>query len=267
MKVLCFHIKSEYSSEDAWEELERKGLELLYSSEDKLEGTLIFAHDDPSIGTVTYQTVSKITHEKIEETDWEADWKAHTDNFSEGQLTVDLRSFDPACEKTVKMYSGPGFGNLSHATTRLVMQLMPKFVEDQYVVDIGSGSGILSLAAFAMGASSVLGIEIDPKAVIHATKNAALNKFEMDVQFVLPDEVIIPVGVSSIIVLMNMIRSEQKEAWTVLPQLHRLTKKVITSGILAEDREKYLSLTSSWGWKLIEEIHEGDWLAFSFSNA
>lgn len=264
MKVLCFHIKSEYSAEDAWEELERKGLELLYCSEDKLEGILIFAHDSPSIGTVTYQTVSKITNERIEETDWEADWQAHTDNFNNGQLTIDLRTFDPGCDQELKMISGPGFGNLSHATTRLVMKLMPEIVKEQYVVDIGSGSGVLSLAAFAMGAIEVLGIDIDPKAVLHAAKNAALNDFDAYVKFVLPEEAILSDDIESIVVLMNMIRSEQKEAWNALPQLHLITKKAITSGILVEDRERYLSLTDDWGWQLLEEIQEGDWLAFSF---
>lgn len=264
MKILCFHIKSDCAEEEAWNELESKGLELLYSCEDLEEGILIFAHDHPSFGTVTYRTVSKITSQNLPETDWEAQWETNTEGFKEGVLTVELNKFDPSINETILMQSGPGFGDLSHATTRLVMQLMSKIVKNQFVVDVGCGSGVLSFTAIAMGADFALGIDIDPNAILHAKKNASLNHFEDQAQFVMPDEVQIPSTVKQFVALMNMIRTEQKEAWEQLPQLHKGATQIITSGVLVDDREKYLALTKSWGWTCIEEGREGEWMAFLF---
>ncbi len=64
--------------------------------------------------------------------------------------------------------------------------------------------------------------------------------------------------------IMNMIRSEQVQAWESLSQLHRLNGTIITSGILTEDTEKYKAKTEEWGWRLVKSQSEGDWSAFVF---
>ena len=78
------------------------------------------------------------------------------------------------------------------------------------MIDIGSGSGILTLSALSMGAKKAIGIEIDPMAVEHSRENAALNQLEAE--FFLPEQVF-HIPDNDIIVLMNMIASEQKVAW------------------------------------------------------
>jgi ribosomal protein L11 methyltransferase len=141
---------------------------------------------------------------------------------------------------------------------------MAAVVPGKHMIDIGSGSGILSLAACAMGASIVEGIDIDPAALAHAYENSLLNGMEKHTSFVLPEDYAISEGGAPQVVLMNMIQCEQRQAWNSLSMLHASVKSTITSGILAEGRKLYLEMTKIWGWTLVDEVEEDGWLAFHF---
>jgi len=107
---------------------------------------------------------------------WDKQWELFSPNFKDGKAHIDLTPY--GCPQILQLYPGPGFGDLSHPTTRIVLRLMQPYIKDQAVLDIGCGSGILSLAAAAMGASQVDGYDIDPEAVEHAKKNATLNSLK-----------------------------------------------------------------------------------------
>lgn len=190
--------------------------------------------------------------------DWQAQWKLHAFNFEEGELRLDLTPY--GFPPLVRLKPGPGFGDLSHQTTRLVLKAMPAYVPNQPVLDIGAGSGILSFAALGMQASSVIGLEIEPDALLHAKENAHLNARHENVQF-LPPNLYKP-GDEPMVVLMNMIRSEQKVAWKSLPKINYT--KILTSGVLKEERIIYLEQAKAWGWALEKEWELDGWLAFCF---
>ncbi len=81
-------------------------------------------------------------------------------------------------KKTLLLKPGPGFGDLSHPTTSLMLKLMKLNLASMQagaVLDVGSGSGILALAASLLGSGDVAGIDIDREANRHARKNARLN--------------------------------------------------------------------------------------------
>ncbi len=107
------------------------------------------------------------------EIDWEKQWEMHAIGFKKGVLTLPIAGFGD-----IYLKPGPGFGDLSHPTTRLALKLMPEYVKEKEVIDIGCGSGILSLAASAMGAKNVIGIDIDLGAIRHSIENQKLNKME-----------------------------------------------------------------------------------------
>jgi len=153
----------------------------------------------------------------------------------------------------IPMVPGPGFGDLSHPTTRLVLQMMTPYILGKRVLDLGCGSGVLSLAAHALGASKVTAIDIDPEAVEHTKENARQNHFDR-IFFGPPED--------ADILLMNMIRSEQIEAWKSVS--HCQFSTIFTSGIRQEDRENALKLADSWGWILKKMEEEDDWLGFMF---
>jgi ribosomal protein L11 methyltransferase len=186
---------------------------------------------------------------------WEKQWELFSPNFKNGKAHIDLTPY--GCEQTLQLYPGPGFGDLSHPTTRLVLKLMQPYVKDHHVVDIGCGSGILSLAAAAMGASDVYGYDIDPEAAEHAKKNATLSAFQKKVRFgTKPPEKISP----DTVLLMNMISSEQAQAWSLIEDRLPTSAILITSGILEESSEQYLAWRSTQGWKVKEQLTENGWI-------
>lgn len=188
---------------------------------------------------------------------WEKQWELFAPNFKNGKAHIDLTPY--GCNEILQLYSGPGFGDLSHPTTRIVLSLMHSIVKEHAVIDIGCGSGILSLAAAAMGATQVFGYDIDPDAVEHAKKNATLSRFKKNIHFsTKPPKKIIP----ATILLMNMISSEQAQAWSVIADLVPSSAILITSGILEENAEEYLEWRTRQGWKVQKKLTEANWCGF-----
>lgn len=188
---------------------------------------------------------------------WEKQWELFAPNFKDGKAHIDLTRY--GCAETLQLYPGPGFGDLSHPTTRIVLKLMHPYVKDQDVLDIGCGSGILSLAAAAMGASRVDGYDIDPEAVLHATKNATLSRFQKKIHFSTKPPEKIPS-----VLLMNMISSEQAQAWGIIEDRIPPSAILITSGILEENAYEYLEWRTRQGWKMKKKLTEEDWTGFVF---
>jgi ribosomal protein L11 methyltransferase len=140
---------------------------------------------------------------------------------------------------------------------------MQPFVKNHPVVDIGCGSGILSLAAAAMGATRVDGYDIDPEAVDHAKKNAHLSPFKKNIHFsTKPPVKILP----DTILLMNMISSEQAQAWEDIADRIPSSAILITSGILEENAEEYLQWRIRQGWRVEQKLSEKNWTGWVFRD-
>ena len=117
----------------------------------------------------------------LPETDWEESWKDNYPPQEIGEKIVILPYWLAGTEgDRLPVILDPGltFGTGAHPTTRMVVQTMEQLVKPGAVcLDLGSGSGILSLCALRLGASSATGIDIDPKAEDIARENAAYNGF------------------------------------------------------------------------------------------
>ena len=117
----------------------------------------------------------------LEETNWEESWKDNYPAVEVGKNLIVVPYWD--AENTngrtpVILDPGLTFGTGAHASTQMVMETMEDLVRPGFrCVDLGSGSGILSLAALRLGAASAIGIDIDPKAEDIARENAAYNGF------------------------------------------------------------------------------------------
>lgn len=188
---------------------------------------------------------------------WEKQWELFAPNFKNGKAHIDLTPY--GCSEILQLFPGPGFGDLSHPTTRIVLSLMFPMVKDHAVIDIGCGSGILSLAAAAMGAAQIDGYDIDPEAVQHAKKNATLSPFHKKIHFsTAPPKKIR----AETILLMNMISSEQAEAWSSIADRVPNSAILITSGILEENAEEYLEWRLRQGWNVQKKLTEANWCGF-----
>ena len=117
----------------------------------------------------------------LPETDWEESWKDNYPPQEVGQTLVVLpywRSDEDTRRRKVILDPGLTFGTGAHPSTQMVMEFMEALVQPGTAcLDLGSGSGILSLTALALGAGSAVGVDIDPKAEDIARENAAYNGF------------------------------------------------------------------------------------------
>lgn len=261
MKEYLFNINPQFDLDEAWQILSSIGCEILYGEEDesskKLYGRIF---KDPNEILKECPFLIEVVSSPLASIDWESQWKIHSPHYKNGYFEVDLKEYSNL-DKTIRLLPGPGFGDLSHPTTRLVMRLMAPYVDDQNVLDVGCGSGVLSVAAAVMKAKTVWGIDIDDAALEHARKNVSLNGIENIVHLGRPDSL---VCLDECVVVMNMIQSEQQVAWDSLPEIH--PRKIVTSGVLKSERAKYLALAKEWGWHLIAEAEEDGWLAFLFET-
>lgn len=197
---------------------------------------------------ILIQTFAMIVRQMSAEIDWEEQWATYAPGFKNGKAHVKLPT-----QNTLELLPGPGFGDFSHPTTRIMVDLMTCFVSNETIFDIGCGSGILSLAAAKMGAKKVFACDIDEAAVKHTSQNAKLN--HIDVEFNGPNNSPKP------LVLMNMIFVEQRLAW----EERKLPfKMLITSGILTTEKKDYLTYAYSQGWQLLHEASLHGWLGYVF---
>ena len=120
-----------------------------------------------------------LTMEGVEDADWENNWKQFYKPMEIGDRLIvipDWEEADPQGRVALRLTPGLTFGTGSHATTRLCLQALEKLVRPgMSVLDLGCGSGILSIAALLLGADRAYACDIDEKAVDVAYENAALN--------------------------------------------------------------------------------------------
>ncbi len=248
MNYYLFRILEGASVEEVQEELEKKGLKDFFVIEDDSVGeTFVGGHAKKLIASKKIVLVEQ----KKATVNWEEQWSLFAENFSEGKAHIKLG------DKTLLLTPGAGFGDLSHPTTYLMLEMMKSYAPNESIIDIGTGSGILALAALLLVAKSAIGIDIDPAALKHAKENAKLNGLKAQFSKALPKS--LPSGN---IILMNMIFPEQKEFQP--ERLNSFAKLWIISGILASQRDEYLHQSAKWGWELVEMHQRLDWCGFIF---
>ena len=132
----------------------------------------------------------------LQENDWAYSWQKYYKPLSIGQRLYVVPEWEkdkPLPEGRCPLYLNPGltFGTGSHASTQLCLEGVEEHtVPGKSVIDLGCGSGILSIAALSLGASRAVAVDIDPKAVDVAYENAALNGIGKDRYLVRAGDVI-----------------------------------------------------------------------------
>ncbi len=151
---------------------------------------------------------------------------------------------------------GSGFGTGEHLSTQAVLTMMSRIEMPQKVLDVGCGSGILSIAAVRLGASRVVACDIDPLAVSNAKENLKLNGVK-GIYLILGTPSCI--GERFPLVMANI---DFFTLTTLREELARLTEDggtLLLSGILREDEETVVQLYRQVGFTLKKAINIGDW--------
>ena len=127
-----------------------------------------------------FASISEIKEREVEEEDWESNWKEYFHPIRVGSNLVicpTWRSHKSLEDDVlIKLDPGMAFGTGHHPTTRMCMELLETLiVGGEKVIDVGCGSGILSISAAKLGAGDILGIEVESRSVEVALENCKLN--------------------------------------------------------------------------------------------
>ena len=213
--------------------------------------------------------------ELIQEVNWVETWKQHYHPIAIGTRLIVIPSWIedfPPERIPIRIEPGMAFGTGTHPTTQLCLALAESRVRAaEPVIDVGCGSGILSVAALKLGANLALGVDIDSEAIDSSCQNAALNGVSDRLEL----------GVGSV----SEVRSGQfsiRQAPLVFanilaPVIIRLLDDglaelvtpggtMIFSGILAEQEELVLEAALAHGLQLDEGRQVGDWVALCLTR-
>lgn len=209
--------------------------------------------------------------EKMQETDWEESWKDNYPPVEIGNSLVILpywlQDTYEGARTPVVLDPGLTFGTGAHPTTQMVVAAMERAVKPGFCcLDLGSGSGILSLAALRLGAHSAVGIDIDPKAEDIARENAAYNGFGAP-QFtamtgnVTEDREIMQhlAAQKWDLVLVNIVADVIIGLAPVLPNFLTEQTLLICSGILDTRLNDVVAAIESAGLSIVETRAQEDW--------
>jgi ribosomal protein L11 methyltransferase len=207
---------------------------------------------------------ANVTRTALGEVDWSARWITRVGVQQIGRIAVapPWMSEDIAsAEIPIVIEPAMAFGTGEHETTRGVLALMQNLVEPgALVADLGSGSGVLAIAAAKLGAGRVVAIEMDPDAIGNAMENVERNGVAGKVTVLQGDAAaLLPLVAPVSLVLANIISSVVME---LSPLMHRALPpggKAVISGILVSEREHLLSSLAVDGWRLESELREGEW--------
>lgn len=248
-----FHLKKESKNSEAQKELLSYEVENLSFMESD-EGRSFFGQGIPSAFPTTWKSFTEITP-LSDEINWQEQWELFCPFFQNGLCKIPLNTFKKESSESLLLNPGPGFGDLSHPTTLLMLELTARYCQDKTVIDLGCGSGIIGLAALKFGAKKSYSLDIDPLAIKHAEENALSNN--LAISTTLPHE-------CPDLLCLNMIFPEQQQAINSLPYHPKLW---LTSGILKKEKTSYLKFVETLGLQPLAIESKEAWLAFVLTKS
>lgn len=200
--------------------------------------------------------------EKTHEEDWANNWKKYYKPSKVGEKIVVKPIWENYEKKddelVVELDPGMAFGTGDHETTRMCIQALEKYVEkDSTVFDVGTGSGILAIAAAKLGAKKAVGVDLDPVAVESAKENVSYNNLD-NIEVLYGNLVEVIEGKADIVVA-NIIA---EIICILIDDVKRVLKQggmFITSGIIHERVKMVTDKLEESGFEVIKVNKDGEW--------
>lgn len=213
-----------------------------------------------------------LTIDNVADADWENNWKKFYKPMEIGERLLVVPQWEEARDDgRVKLVLNPGltFGTGSHATTRLCLQALDKYIRGgEKILDLGCGSGILSIAALVLGAKEAFACDIDEKCVDVAYENAALNGVGKDrytVRWgdVLTDKALqAEFGGGYDMVVANIVADVIMGLSDKVRPFLKKGGLFLCSGIIDDRAEEVFAKLRADGWTVIEQHDSEGWYSF-----
>ena len=217
----------------------------------------------------------RLTLANVREEDWENNWKQYYRPIEIGERLLVVPKWmtpDPQSGR-VPVLLDPGmiFGTGAHASTQMCMRRLERLIRGgERVLDLGSGSGILSITALLLGAAHATGVDVDPKAEDIARENAAINGLGPDRFTAVTGNVI--TGQAALaplfaerydVVCLNIFADVIVAMAPVLPRFLTPASRLICSGVLAVRLAEVRTAIEAAGLRLLDLSEENDWCCFT----
>ena len=214
-----------------------------------------------------------ITTSETEDKDWINNWKQYFKPFYVDDILI-IPSWEEVKEEDrdrmiIHIDPGTAFGTGMHETTQLCIRQLKKYVTSETeLLDVGTGSGILSIVALKLGAKHAVGTDLDPCAVPAVEENKEVNgipaaSFDMMIGNIIDDKAIQDrVGYEKYdIVAANILADVLVPLTPVI--LNQLKKGgiYITSGIIDDKEETVVKAVKDAGLEILEVTHQGEWVS------
>lgn len=217
-----------------------------------------------------------IEKSQTEDIDWMNNWKKYWKPFKVDEHIIIKPTWEtvedvPEDTLVVELDPGTAFGTGTHHTTRLCITQLKKYMQPgQSILDVGCGSGILSIIALLLGAKEASATDVDVHAVEAALENAGVNGIQSDIYTVLTGDVISDedfrhrVGEHKFdMVLANIFAEIIIPLSGVVKEMMRTGALFITSGIIDEREEDVRKALTENGFEIMEVTHSGGWVSFT----
>lgn len=208
-----------------------------------------------------------VTRQGVQEQDWSECWKQYYKPFRAGRRLVIKPSWEywnaAPEDLIIELDPGMAFGTGTHETTAMCVEMIEKHYRGGSVLDVGTGSGILAIAAARLGAERVLGVDIDPMAVRVAQENVEKNGLASIIDIRQGDLVAGLQDVRCDFAVANILADVI--ALLAAPLRAHLTPNAIfvCSGILKEREQDVKDVLARTGYALFDRMQKGDWVALA----
>lgn len=226
------------------------------------------AFPDAKLGTL------QLSFANVKDEDWENNWKQYYQPISIGKkLIVVPQWMKPDTEGRIPVLLDPGmiFGTGAHASTQMCMLRLEEHIRGgEQVLDLGSGSGILSITALLLGAAHATGVDVDPKAEDIARENAAINGLGNDRFTAVTGNVV--TGQEALadlfsrtydVICMNIFADVIIPMAAVLPRFMKQNTLVICSGVLETRYDEVRQAIEAAGLRITSLQAMNDWCCFT----
>lgn len=236
-----------------------------FVAEDRLEESLAELKDHLK----HCMTVKEITVLDADDESWYDNWKRYYSPIHAGNYVIVPKwiKYDNTDGKTVVLIDpGMAFGTGEHESTKLCLTLMSEIdIKNKSVIDVGTGSGILGIAAIKSGAKSCSMYDIDSVAVKAAKENSILNGVDGEVLIEKADLLEKNVAGADV-VLANLTADILIRLSVGLKRFVGNGGKIICSGIIHVRKDEVIKTFASHGFKMIKELSMGEWDGVMFGD-